>query len=246
MGVRVDEAGKYPAFGRRLDAGNWVVGPPVAVRVQVDGLTVGESEAADPDYGHAAYATFMGPNLRDALLTVADTGAAFVPHAIPDAFLADVAGEAARITMEPLAPEYGVARQEGSIAVLRGDFDAFPAIAQLRGWLVDAVRAAGLDEWCPDEASVQRYEAEALGITPHRDSLRYRYLVAVATIEGTAEFTLCENRDGDPLAVWETHPGSLVLLRGPGLAGVRDGRPIHMVRGPAQGVRTSVGFRQPV
>jgi hypothetical protein len=34
-----------------------------------------------------------------------------------------------------------------------------------------------------------------------------------------------------------------VLMRGPGLAGNRDGRPFHLVDGPRRGERLSVGIR---
>ena len=36
---------------------------------------------------------------------------------------------------------------------------------------------------------------------------------------------------------------SVTLMRGPGLAGVRDGRPYHAVHGPTRGVRWSLALR---
>jgi hypothetical protein len=35
-------------------------------------------------------------------------------------------------------------------------------------------------------------------------------------------------------------------MRGPGLAGRRDGRPFHLVEGPRLGERLSLGFRMSV
>jgi hypothetical protein len=187
-------------------------------------------------------------DLRHAVRTASETGAAFVPDVLVADDLAPVAGELASAELEPLEAEHGVARQEGSIFVLTGDFPGYPAVAGLRDTLAAAIRGTGsdiggLDRWYPNEASIQRYDAGALGITPHLDRKRYRYLVAVVTVEGAAEFTLCANRDGDPLDVWQVSAGDLVLLRGPGLAGAEDGRPLHSVRGPAAGRRTSIGFR---
>jgi hypothetical protein len=95
----------------------------------------------------------------------------------------------------------------------------------------------------PNEVYVQRYRAGDLGVTPHRDWKRYRYLVAIFTATGEAEFRLCKNRAGEVLRSWTATPGSLVLLRAPGLAGVDDGRHLHGVRGPATGERISVTYR---
>ncbi|GAA4864325.1 hypothetical protein [Actinomycetospora straminea] len=53
----------------------------------------------------------------------------------------------------------------------------------------------------------------------------------------------CSDRAGTTVRAWEAGTGSLVLLRGPGLAGVEDGRPLHAVDGPREGRRTSVTFR---
>jgi hypothetical protein len=82
-----------------------------------------------------------------------------------------------------------------------------------------------------------------LGITPHLDLKRYHYLVAIITADGTAPFTICKNRAGDPLTIWAAAAGSLVLLRAPGLDGIDDGRPLHTVSGPDSGQRISVSLR---
>lgn len=60
---------------------------------------------------------------------------------------------------------------------------------------------------------------------------------------GEAEFMLCKNRAGEVLRSWTTAPGSLVLLRAPGFAGVDDGRLLHAVRGPLVRERISVTYR---
>jgi hypothetical protein len=93
---------------------------------------------------------------------------------------------------------------------------------------------------------VQRYEPGAIGVTAHVDSKRFVLLVAVFTHLGSSEFVVCEGRTEGVVEKWSTQPGTLVLLRGPGLGGVEDGRPFHAVREPAAGQRYSLTFRMNV
>jgi hypothetical protein len=192
-----------------------------------------------------------GLDLRDALATTARSGAAFVSDALTGEFLARLQEEVERGPFRPLPEEIGPVRQETEAFEIRGRPTGYPRLAELRRTLVRAVREQGagirgLATWRPTEVSVQRYRGGAVGITPHLDGKRYRRLVAVFTTSGRAWFTVCRDRGGEPVEEWETVPGSLVLLRGPGLGGVRDGRPFHRVSGPGAGVRTSVGFRMEV
>jgi hypothetical protein len=187
--------------------------------------------------------------LRRALQSVQRTGGVLVEDALPAELCSRIAAEVAASAFERLPEHQGQVRQQGDILVLPAGLDAYPAIKGLRDELIHAVRRdaagiAGLECWTPDEVSVQRYRAGTTGITPHRDQKRYRNLIAVFTVEGSATFTLCKNRAGEPLAQWPAGTGSLVLLRGPGLGGVDDGRPLHAVTGPTAGQRISVGFRK--
>jgi hypothetical protein len=69
-------------------------------------------------------------------------------------------------------------------------------------------------------------------------------MVVVATVYGRAPFAICGSRDpADVVERWTSEPGDLVLMRGPGLAGARDGRPFHLVEGPRRGERLSLGIR---
>ena len=90
---------------------------------------------------------------------------------------------------------------------------------------------------------MQRYGPGALGVSPHVDSKRFAVLVASFTIEGSARFALCQTRAGEILQEWEAGPGSVTLLRGPGLLDAEDRRPFHTVHGPAAGRRFSITFR---
>jgi alkylated DNA repair dioxygenase AlkB len=102
---------------------------------------------------------------------------------------------------------------------------------------------AGLRRWWPNEAYVQRYEPGALGVSPHLDSKRFAVLVAIFTIEGSARFALCQDRAGAIIQALDAGPGSLALLRGPGLLDAEDQRPFHTVHGPTAGRRFSITFR---
>jgi hypothetical protein len=189
-----------------------------------------------------------GLDLGPALDAVRSTGAAYVEHALSDAFLDELRAEANTIPFEPLPSHEGRARQEGEVHVIHGLADGYPAIQRLGNDLVELVHAhgaeiAGCVEWHPNEISIQRYHPGALGITPHLDLKRYHYLVAIVTAVGEAPFTICRNRDGDPLATWPATAGSLTLLRGPGFNGLDDGRPLHAVSGPSTGDRVSITFR---
>ncbi|MGH3672975.1 MAG: hypothetical protein ACRDSH_20485 [Pseudonocardiaceae bacterium] len=171
-------------------------------------------------------------------------GAAFVARAVRQPVCGQLAEELCDGPYQPVAPEIGPVRQEvGSFEVSAAELDRYPVLAGLWDELAGQVRQHGVPEWVPNEAAVQRYQPGSLGITPHRDQRRFARLVVVITVTGCAPFTLCRSRDGDPVRTWQAGEGSLVLLRGPGLDGDPDGRPMHAVGGPAGVPRTSVGIR---
>jgi hypothetical protein len=198
---------------------------------------------------HATTTVFQpGLDLRPALHAARAHGAAYTEHALSDGFLDELRAEANAVPYEPLAAHEGRARQEGEIHVIRDPASGYATIDRLRAELVQLVHAHGAEipgctDWQPNETSVQRYHPGALGITPHLDLKRYHYLVAIITADGTAPFTICKNRAGDPLTTWAAAAGSLVLLRAPGLDGIDDGRPLHTVSGPDSGQRISVSLR---
>ncbi|MQA85309.1 MAG: hypothetical protein GEV03_11955 [Streptosporangiales bacterium] len=189
-------------------------------------------------------------DLRRPLWAMLEAGAAFLPQALDERFRRRLRRETEAGPFERLPEEvgpYGV-RQQAELLAVRGDMETYPAVGELRDELVRRVRdhgrgIEGLDRWHPNDVAVQRYPAGSLGISPHRDGKRHSYLVAVFTTGGSAPFALCRDRGGEVVEEWPTVPGSLVLLRGPGLAGVEDGRPFHTVGGPREGTRVSVTFR---
>jgi hypothetical protein len=179
------------------------------------------------------------------LREVTEQGAAFVAQAVCQPFCHQLAAELAKGPYEPVEPVIGQVRQEAeSFLVPVGHLERqYPVLASLCHELVRQVHTHGVREWVPNEVVIQRYQPGSVGITPHRDQRRYAQLVAVITVSGSAPFTLCRNREGDPIRTWQAEAGSLVLLRGPGLAGHPDGRPMHLVGGPISTPRTSIGIR---
>lgn len=194
-----------------------------------------------------------GLDLRPALQTVAGEGSAFVPRILDESFRLRLWGEVRAGPFQHMAEEFGGGRvrQQLDAFDIVEPFDGFPAVAELCREVTKVIREhgrgiRGLATWAPNEVGVARYQTESLGITPHLDGKWYRRLVAVVTVHGSARFSISRDRAGDIVAEWEAGPGSLTLLRGPGLSGRRDGRPFHMVAGPRRGERCSLGLRMSV
>jgi hypothetical protein len=177
-----------------------------------------------------------------------EAGAAFSPHALSDQFRQQLQRDIEDGPFERLPDRIGPVRQEADLFVVTDAMTAHPALARLRAQFVtrlrqDGPQLAGLRRWWPNEAYVQRYEPGALGVSPHLDSKRFAVLVAIFTTQGSARFALCQDRAGAIIQAWDAGPGSLALLRGPGLLDAEDQRPFHTVDGPTAGRRFSITFR---
>ena len=96
-----------------------------------------------------------------------------------------------------------------------------------------------------NDFSVQSYPAYSRGIGIHKDSVRYRNLVFILTLDGQSDFFVCSDRDGKDRKIVPDEPGRLVILPAPGLSymGQADQRPLHGVNNVVGG-RLSIGFRQ--
>jgi hypothetical protein len=90
---------------------------------------------------------------------------------------------------------------------------------------------------------LQRYEEDSLGITPHKDGLRYINLVCVFVIGGRGRFYVCSDRSGRDAKEVDASPGNVILMRAPGLFGAEDNRPFHYVT-EIEGTRYTFGLRQ--
>ncbi len=185
----------------------------------------------------------LGPVLE----AVRRNGAAVVAQALGDRFRTRLERELRIVSYEPAPPEVGPVRQETDVFVLR-DLQGFPALAELAREFRVAVRAhareiRGLATYAPNEIHLQRYRPGSLGITPHLDGKRHRRLVAFFTVHGSAWLSVLRERAGEELARFSLGPGSLALLRAPGLGGLRDGRPFHAITPEGIEERVSVGLR---
>ena len=161
-------------------------------------------------------------------------------------------GACVRRSFRPFCPfreSFGEVRQQIDGYDIPVPASGFPVLTALCRGLQDVVRSQGrgvrgLASWAPNEVGVTHYVPDSIGITPHKDGKWHRRVVVVATVYGRAPFAICGSRDPeDIVARWISEPGDLVLMRGPGLAGARDGRPFHLVEGPRRGERLSLGIR---
>jgi hypothetical protein len=196
---------------------------------------------------HVTLARDLGPVLDR---TVRE-GIGYEPGVVPEPLRHEVLAALAAERYDELPPVEGPhrVRQQGEYVVLTADqITARPAVGALHSAVVGAVRQyapriEGLGDWRPDEVTVQRYASGSTGISSHRDGRRHAYLVAILTLEGSALLRQCADRAGTTVRSFEAEAGSLVLLRGPGLGGVEDDRPLHAVDGPRDARRTSLTLR---
>lgn len=190
-------------------------------------------------------------DLRAPLARTGERGAVFVPGALDEGFRRRLRREVDAGPYESMAGDYGKVRMEIDGFDVPEPMEGFPLLRRLTEDLGDLVRrqgrwVRGLATWSPNEVGIARYRPGSLGITPHLDGKWYRRLVVVVTLYGRARFVVTRTRAGELLEEWHPGPGDLVLMRGPGLAGARDGRPFHAVEGPRRGMRCSLGVRMAV
>lgn len=191
-------------------------------------------------------------DLRPALLRVAASGMAFVENALDHDYCRRLQHEVQDGPFERLPGEVGpyhVREDADMFRITEANLGDYPAVRQARRELTTRIHAdsegiGGTGRWFPNDIAVMRYKPGSIGVSPHRDGLRNHYLIAIITSHGSAPLTHCANREGTIIEEWETIPGSLALLRAPGLADAeKHDRPFHAVRGPAAGWRCSLTFR---
>jgi hypothetical protein len=90
---------------------------------------------------------------------------------------------------------------------------------------------------------LQRYKQGSIGITPHKDGLKYISLVCVFCIGGRGRFYVCSDRSGRDAKEVDASPGNVILMRAPGLFGAEDNRPFHYVT-EIEETRYTFGLRQ--
>ncbi len=159
-------------------------------------------------------------------------------------------GATTRLPYRPATPVVGT----GANAV-RQDFElcmAIPersllrafaaALERLLNGALERLEARPLDHPLRlNDLIVQRYPKGSLGITAHRDHIRYRDLVALVTLSGAARICLCDDRAGRGARELPCPAGSLLLMRAPGFGGRHD-RPFHFLDRVTR-PRLSLGLR---
>jgi hypothetical protein len=209
------------------------------------------ADAPDPSGGRSAAVPQPSPRvgllingrgLAAALEAVARDGAAGLPLLDPSSrrrLLAAVR----RLPYRPGKPVVGEGRRQvRQRFVLSMDIPAGHVAWALAGALDDALAAA-----CShlparfagavagfNDLIVQRYEPGALGITPHRDHIRYTGVVAIVILGGSARFCICRDRSGRGAREISCPPGGAILMRAPGMVWSpdrpgADDRPFHFV-----------------
>jgi hypothetical protein len=190
-------------------------------------------------------------SLRPALRRTAELGFAHVDDVVEPAFLRSLWRELSAGPLRPMEGSFGRVRMQIRGFDVDEPMDGFPLLRELRDSLAERVRRdgagiRGLSTWRPNEAGVGVTAPGQLGITAHLDGRWYRRLVAVVTVVGSARFEVLAAREGPIVEGWQARAGAIAFLRGPGLGGVRDGRPFHRILPPRRGVRCSVGLRMSV
>ncbi|SVA16494.1 uncharacterized protein METZ01_LOCUS69348 [marine metagenome] len=111
--------------------------------------------------------------------------------------------------------------------------------------LTSALAGAEVDSECYplrlNDLIVQRYPPGCAGITPHRDHVRYGFLIAIILLTGDGYFGVCDDRQGNESREIDFKPGDLLLMGGPGLI-PNFRRPFHFVNGVTDWRRT-IGLR---
>ena len=110
--------------------------------------------------------------------------------------------------------------------------------------IATTIKKAGLqghDTLQFNDLIVQNYPPGCRGITPHRDHVRYRIVVAIFLLTGDGNFCTCDDRKGVGAKTIPAVPGDLLLMTAPGLVEEKPG-PLHFVNGVTRRRRT-IGLR---
>lgn len=97
--------------------------------------------------------------------------------------------------------------------------------------------------WEPDELSLHRYDDPEVGLSFHKDNLRFVRLIAILSLEGQCALAI---RHRGRIQKFPALPGDLMLVRAPGLidSGGEDLRPEHAVVDLLTPTRTSMMLRE--
>lgn len=96
-----------------------------------------------------------------------------------------------------------------------------------------------LSSWGADEVSMHRYDDPRVGLSRHRDNIRFWGIIAVMTLEGSSDFVVY--RDGREYS-YRVEPGDLALMRATNLTGDPTDTAYQVQMNPEHGVVNVVGL----
>lgn len=184
-----------------------------------------------------------GVRFEHLLKDVRDKGYAFDPQALTRGFLRELRAEILAQAFEPFRKNENGVRQEFDVFTP----DTWPPLCQELGTVAGQIvrhhrgGIAALANWEPNHLAIQRYNTATAGIGRHRDYASDILLVASFTVCGSGKILLYPDSSSRSI-VLETGPGSLMLLRGPGII-EGGGRVAHEVCPPLSTPRISATFR---
>ena len=124
--------------------------------------------------------------------------------------------------------------------------DKLPATVALKDRIQAFIRSLSptfpsLANWEADELSFHLYDDEEVGLSQHRDNLRFTGLVAIASLSGECDLVVKHHDQDIRLSV---SPGHLSLIRAPGLIETNEEvRPEHSVENLRTETRLSMMIR---
>lgn len=192
-----------------------------------------------------------GLNFNHLLRDVVTFGGVFVAKALTEEFCQALLVEIEGIQFEDYQSKPEAKVHEKHLAFraqiyLQTNIPLVTCLAEQLGWQIRLASVPGSNNqlFYPDDINIWRYNQQDHEIAPHQDYSHDLFLIAAFTIAGYSEVEfLGEQRDNPRPKIWQTGPGSLMLLRSTGLCG-DDSRPFHAVKPPVHGERVSVIIRQ--
>lgn len=188
----------------------------------------------DVDYG-----SFFAPTAGDivaALPIIEAEGAAAIPWLDdPATKILESAAEALsfRVARPVIGEGENEVRQEFEVCLDFRDDGAFQALTssiegRLNKALAERPRHRTAGPLRLNDIILQRYQPGCLGITPHRDHIKYTGLVAIVVVAGDGRFCICADRQGRDVIEIAAPRGHLILMRAPGFDD-RHQRPFHFL-----------------
>jgi hypothetical protein len=204
---------------------------------------------SDRDARPQSWLSLADDALADALARVARDGAAAVPALSLPArrALAMSADDLAFRTARPVvgSGERAVT-QSFEIADEVPDTGPLGEVGRELSARLNAVLARADTPDCPaitfNDRVVQRYPPGDVGISPHKDHVRYVHLVVNIVLRGFGRLYICPERSFDRALAIDGSAGDALIMRAPGFAG-SDHRPFHAIGQVADG-RLVLGLRQ--